>query len=242
MAFAHEGRPVVFRPVDDSLRQRLIDLAEGDRHRIGAQRIDHRDIEVGGGHADLEPAQVLGRGDRAAHVVEAACAGIVDAQANQIVRFERGHDLVAHFAVDHAAHMRDRIEHKGQAEGQRHRLDRIERREIDPVEIDPAEAGNLERIGLAAELAAREHLDPQTPAGPFVEIAPHEFHRTHGRIVARMRISTGEQPGHDRLAGRKHRSASQRHTPRQQMATRQRRVCDTHLCSAPHNAFSHPAR
>ena len=101
--------------------------------------------------------------------------------------------------------MVDGVKDKGQRRRDRHRLDRVERRQIDAVEIEPAKAGDFQRIGLAAHLPAGIDLDAQSAIGPLAQIAAHILHGPDRRIVLRMGVCACEQPGQAA------RAATQRH-------------------------------
>jgi hypothetical protein len=71
--------------VDDALLRGRDHLAPGHRHRDAAQTVDRVGEHLGRLHAQLEAAQILGRGNRAAVVPEMAEAVIVKAQDLELV-------------------------------------------------------------------------------------------------------------------------------------------------------------
>ena len=90
-----EGRPVVFRAVDQFGGKPGQHLPVGQFDRLGAERPDHRGHLLGLLHPDPQSLEVRHRGDRAHAVVDRAGAGIVKRQADESIRLETAQDFVA---------------------------------------------------------------------------------------------------------------------------------------------------
>ena len=78
-------------------------------------------------------------------------------------------DRVADRAVHHGAHMGDRAEDEGQGRHVGRRDQVVERRHVDAVQVDHAEAGLLDRVLLVAELGRVEDVDLDAALGALFE-------------------------------------------------------------------------
>ena len=64
----------------------------------------------------------------------------------------------------------------------------VERPHVDPVQVDDAEAGLLDRVLLLAELRGVEHLDLVSAVGLLLEQRAEIFDRLDGRIPIRVDV------------------------------------------------------
>ena len=129
--------------------------------------------------------------------VEAARAAVHPAQRHQPGR--AGADLVqqllADRAVDDLAHVRLVAEDEGHVEHvhvRHHRADHAQRNARD---LDRAELHLLDHFLLAAEHAAREHLQLDAALRARFELLAHVLHRDDGRVAGRVGVGSLEREG-----------------------------------------------
>ena len=97
-------------------------LTVGQLDRVGAERLDHVEHQLGLLNSDAQALHVGQRADRPDAVVDRSCAGIVERQADETVALETGQDLVADRAVEHFVQVVERTEQERQRQhiGGRH--------------------------------------------------------------------------------------------------------------------------
>lgn len=91
--------------VGDTGLDRAVDLASGHRRGVGAARADHVDEQVRRHYPDLHAGETVDRVDRVLAVVEAARAGVVTGEADQVVVGEGGEDVGADVTIEHLVHV-----------------------------------------------------------------------------------------------------------------------------------------
>ncbi|KAG1078581.1 hypothetical protein G6F40_016649 [Rhizopus arrhizus] len=96
--------------------------------------------------------QILRRNDRMLGVVEAACAGIVDRQSDQVAAFKAAQHRVCHAAIERGALVRDRPEDIGQAKRLGQGKCIVQCTGIHAGDVDGTEACHVDRFRLAAQL------------------------------------------------------------------------------------------
>ena len=137
-----------------------------------------------GGTRIFSPCRSLRHVDGAPHVVEAAHAGVVDARGRRgRARAKSARMRATRLAVHRAAHVLHRVEHIGQGgdAGQRECI--VERREVDAGQVDRAEAGHVDGVLLAPELARVVDADAEFAAGRGGQLLADPAHRLHGRVT-----------------------------------------------------------
>ncbi|MCY1296082.1 hypothetical protein D9M70_454520 [compost metagenome] len=182
------GRPIVLGTIDDTGFKRRIDLAHRHRRRVGAEGLHHRDPEVGLLHADLQPLEIGQFLDRLFGRVEGTGAGIVEGETDQTVRLESGENLLADRAVDRLVHVLGRAEQEWHAKDHRLLDEVVEGRRIDPVHVDDAEAGLLDRVLLSTEHAVVHDLDLDPAVAALGQQLPHVLHGLNRRIAVRVDV------------------------------------------------------
>lgn len=70
-------------------------------------------------------------------------------------------------SVEGAPHVVSGLEQEGQGRDEGQGLDRIERSQVDPIDVQSAKDGDLQRVLFLAQLAAGIVPEPQPPVGPL---------------------------------------------------------------------------
>ena len=104
----------VFLPVNRLLLQRGIDLGEGQRRGVGAQRLDPVDIDGVGDHAQLEAGDIFHGVDGPLAVGEVAKAELEISQADDVLVGQLGVQLLTQRAVDHGIRFFGVGKHEGE--------------------------------------------------------------------------------------------------------------------------------
>ena len=198
-----EAAHVVLGTVDHVRFHRREGFAQRHRRRVGTEQAHQVDEDVRGGHPHLQPVQVLGHHDRVPGAVEAAAAGVVDRQADQVTGLEAAQHRLADRAIQDPAQVLHRIEHVGQAQrlGQREGI--VQGAGEHPGDVDDAVAGHVDRLGLAAKLAGMVEPDLQAPVGLLFQGLADPAHRLDGGIVGHVHVG-GRQDARAVAGGRVH--------------------------------------
>ena len=115
------------------------------------------------GTRSLRPCRSLGASIGSARVVEVARARVVDREADQPAPLACREDLVAERAVERAPHVLRRIEHVRQRQDPRGGNHVVEHGAVHARDRERADARELERVLLAAELAGVIHAQREPP-------------------------------------------------------------------------------
>ncbi|KAG1445181.1 hypothetical protein G6F57_017639 [Rhizopus arrhizus] len=109
-------------------------------------------------------------------VVEAACAGIVDRQSDQVAAFKAAQHRVCHAAIERGALVRDRPEDIGQAKRLGQGKCIVQCTGIHAGDVDGTEACHVQPAG---GLTLQRFADP--------------LHRSDGRVVGHVHVGGGQQ-------------------------------------------------
>ena len=180
-----DGRQRILLPVHDALLERGVDL--GERHRLGrcAERREGLDEQRVLDHAQLQAGEVLGRVDRPAAVGDLTEAVLPEAQPDQPLLRQLGHQLLAERAVQQRIGLLALVEQERQ-------VDQAER--LQPGAADQGRGvghGHLERAALqrrdhghvVAERAAGEQLDLDLAAALLLHQLAELLHRLGLRVI-----------------------------------------------------------
>ena len=195
MVGGHVGRPIVLRPVDQLRRQRGQHLPVRQHHRLRAERLHHPDHQIGLLHPDLQALEIRQAADRLRAGIDRARPGIVIGQPDETVGLDRRQDVVADRAIDHLVEMVDRAEQERLRKDAQGRRIVPDRRHIDAIEVDGADASLRDGLAFLAELPGMENPDAVTPLGSFRHQFVHVKQGLDGGIALLLDVGGPKLPG-----------------------------------------------
>ena len=154
-----DGGDRVLLPVHGLLLQRGVQLGEGHGHGVGAQGVEHVDVDGRLDHADLQARQVFSLGDGLFAVGDVAKAQLPVGQAHQVLGLELVEQLLAEGAIGHGIGFLRRGKQEGEvvnAEflGLRRQDARVQHRHLHRAALQGRHG-----LQVAAQRAAGEQLD-----------------------------------------------------------------------------------
>ena len=204
-----DQRHRVFLPVDGTGLERGEEFGERHRRGHGAEQLEGTQMRRVRRGADLQPAQIGGRRDRAAVVGEVAPADLPGRERLQIGGLEFAAQAIADRAIHHCRGMVAALDQKGQVEHIQFWREPGEERVAGQADVERAAADGADRLGIGAQRAVGKDLDLEAPVGLFLDA----FGEQQGRLVPavgfrmRMREAQLRALGHGGAADGEERDA-----------------------------------
>src|SRR5665213_1561815 len=180
-------RQRVLLAVDDARLQRRVELAEVQRRRRGADRLEDVERHAAVRRANLEAGQIVGSADRLGAGRDLAHPVLPDL-VERVDPLRR--DLAAHVRTQLAVERTERGAGIGErvpdALDRRDRDDAVENPAVERHDLERTRSELLQHRRVAAELIVREDRDVEPPVGLLADGVPQVFHRDAQGMVDRL--------------------------------------------------------
>ena len=188
MARAVIGRIVVFRTINHTGFQRLVNFAVCHRGCVATKGCDHLNIQIVAHHTEFKTFKVFWRVDRVLGVIERTRTGIIPAKRLQASFDQAIGNLLTSRTVHDFVHGIDVFKDERQRNNVCFGSHFTQRAEIEYSPVQTTKTHLLDRIRLIAQNAAVVNLGFKVATGFFIDDLGKFFHASRNRIFWRMNV------------------------------------------------------